>query len=370
VARLRRSLQRIATISRKDLLDAIREAKVLVAILVPLGLGLLYNYTFREEPRLQATVAYVSTETTLLPDALRTAAAPAVQLTFKESRSDDETRDLVRQGKADVGLVAAPGFDAAVQRGESPPLTVVERGGRQVNSSAPLVVSRLEVALVQMAGQRPPAVLQPEILDQRKPTGFAIMERLGIRQYLVLASLLTLVAMVAMFAVPIILAEEKEKKTLDALTLVASFPEVMVAKAVVGIVYTALATTLLLRLTRIAPADPATFVASLGLLSVTLIGFGLLLGSILPSTQLQNWTGFLLIPVIAPAFLVGLPLDPAPALQILVNLFPTSQGSRLAVNGLSGKALFGDAWLSYLVIAVWCALAYGLLWWRLATRED
>ena len=41
-----RSLVRIFTLFAKDLKDAIRDARVLVALIVPLGIGLFYNYAF------------------------------------------------------------------------------------------------------------------------------------------------------------------------------------------------------------------------------------------------------------------------------------------------------------------------------------
>jgi hypothetical protein len=66
------------------------------------------------------------------------------------------------------------------------------------------------------------------------------------------------------------------------------------------------------------------------------------------------------------SFAVGYPL-PGP-LSIALGLLPTSQATKLAINGLSGDELFGRPWLAVLIIAAWGAVAYGLLW-RLSKRE-
>jgi hypothetical protein len=39
-------------------------------------------------------------------------------------------------------------------------------------------------------------------------------------------------------------------------------------------------------------------------------------------------------------------------------------------NGLAGKPLFADLWISFAVLLVWVAIAYGLLAWRLSRRES
>ena len=106
------------------------------------------------------------------------------------------------------------------------------------------------------------------------------MGELGARKYFVLATVVMMLGMIAVLAVPIILTEEAEKKTLDALLLVANYREVIVAKALVGVAYSAISVALMLALTRLQPADMPTFVAGTGLLAVALIGAGLLLGGV------------------------------------------------------------------------------------------
>ncbi|MER3438567.1 MAG: hypothetical protein C4346_13815, partial [Chloroflexota bacterium] len=120
------SIARVTTIFRKDLLDAIRDARVLVALLVPLGIGVFYNLTFDDNEQIpEATIVYLAGSETRLFDALREVAGSAVRLTFHEVDNEQELRRQVSEGDADLGIIVPPGFDAAVAAGQSPALTVI-----------------------------------------------------------------------------------------------------------------------------------------------------------------------------------------------------------------------------------------------------
>ncbi len=362
------TLHRIASIFRRDLTEAIRDSRVLVAIVIPLFLGLLYNLALqREEPiRPSVTVAYVGSQTTELPDALRARIGDTLTLTFKPVDTPDEVRAMVARKDAAVGVVASSGFDSAVKRGDQASLTVIVPTPPSL--VAIYVTAALEPVLRQMAGQPLPAIIKTET-SRPAEVSQSVFLRLGPRRYFVVSTVVMLVTMISMMAVPVILSEEREKKTLDALVLIASYPEVILAKALVGIAYIVVSGSILLGLTRLAPANLWVFAGGMGLLSVTLIGFGLLIGAIFNPGQINTWVGFFLLLIVAPAFLVGLPSLPG-AVETVLRFIPTGEAARLAVNGMSGRALFPQAWLSTLVIAVWGVLGYGLLLWRLSRRES
>jgi len=353
-------------IFRKDLRDAIRDARVLVAVIVPLGLGILYGQIFSDEaPTLEVDIAYTAAGQTQLLDTLQTAAGPAVKLNFSAYDDEAAVREHVADEDADLGLVIPAGFDEAVAEGSSPPLTVIRA---QTSSDADLITAILDGALRTMAGQQPPATIQQEIIDEPPSAAQAIVEELGLRRYFVVAVAVMLVAMIGMLAVPVILAEEAEKKTLDALVMAVSYSDVIVAKALVGLVYVVISVGLLLGLTGVAPEQPALFIGALLTLSLALIGFGLLLGGVFKNAnQLNTWSGFILLPVIAPAFIAGLPMPDV--VEVLLKLLPTSQAVQLMINGLSGRAYYSDTWLGFVVILAWTALAYLLLLRTLQRRE-
>ena len=354
----------VLTIFRKDLLDAIRDSRVLVALLVPLGIGLFYNVTFDDEDtQTRATLAYASPDQTRLPEVLLDVVGDAVEVTVRREASAEEVRRLVEAEHADLGVVLPAGFDAATAGGGTPTLTLVQPASPGLG--ADFVAASLDPALRRLAGQAPPATIQVAAVGAEEETA---VERLGLRRWAVLSSVMFLIAMIGLLAVPVILAEEAERKTLDALTMIASYGDVIAAKALVGLCYVAVSVPLLLGLTGLSPDDVPTFAGTTLALSATLIGFGLLLGGIFRNAnQINTWSGFLLLPVITPVFLVGLPMPRL--VDIILAALPTSQATRLAMNGLSGEALFGNAALSYAVILAWGVAAYALLWWRLARRE-
>ena len=359
--------RRVRTIFTKDLRDAIRDARVLVAIVVPLGIGVFYSVVFDDDDptRPSATVAYATEGSTRLPETLVEVAGAGVDIELRPADDPAEVDRWVQAGEADFGFAVPAGFDEAAQAGRQPPLTVFLPS--EPTFGAHFVAAALEPAIRLVAGQELPASIETASAAPLEEDE-TIFEQLGIRSYTVLASVIFLVVMIAMLVVPVVLAEEAEKKTLDALVLIASYLDVIAGKALLGFAYIALAVALQLALTRLAVADAVAFAASLALLSVTLIGFGLLLGSVFKNAnQLNTWSGFLLIPVITPVFIVGTPVPDL--VDGIAQAIPTGAAMQLAINAATGEAVFADPWLSYLVIAVWGVAAYLLLAWQLNRRQ-
>ena len=360
-------LRRIGAIFRKDLRDAMRDSRVLLAVLLPLGLGLLYNVMFQDTPTVPTvTIAYAASDATTLPEQLKSTIGPAAHVTLVHATNAADVRQRLSAKKADVGLVVPPGFDTDIARGKTPTVTVL--GAQSSSTGATIALSTLDTVLRHMAGQGPPATVRVEMVPTSQGGIEAVIGRLGFRQYFAFASIMMIVGMITMLALPIVLGEEREKKTLDALVLVASYPDVIAAKVLFGAVYILIAVPLLLVLTRVSPANIITFTAALGLLSVTLIGFGLLLGGLFTASQMNTWGSLFMIPVILPPFLIGLPLPGV--VNAIFNALPSTQAMRLILNSATspGHPFFEQAWLSYLIIAAWGVVAYGLLQWRLSRR--
>ncbi len=356
----------IRTIFLKDVRDAIRDARVLVAILVPLGLGIFYGAILDDQAvRPTATVFFSAAEPTDLDDMLIGVVGDAVRMDLGSEPDVAALRRFVGEEEVDVGIIVPPGFDAAIRRGERPALDVIVAPNVAVGGQ--YVAGAIEPALERLAGRASVAEVRVAA-EPPPPDQVRLLDRLGLRRYSLLTTVVLLVVMIAMLAVPVILAEEAEKRTLDALVMIASYLDVVLAKALVGLAYVAIAVAIQLSLTRLVPVDIGMFVAALAVLSVTLIGFGLVLGGLFKNAnQINTWSGFLLMPIVVPVFLVGLPVPPWT--DVLLTLFPTSQGARLAVNSLIGETVFPDAWLSFLVILVWGAMAYAMVLRQLARRE-
>lgn len=355
----------VLAIFRKDVVDAIRDSRVLVSLLTPLILAILYNSIFPEERLFEAKVAYAGPETSAIVRTLEERAGQTVSLRLRHVDSAAEARRLVESEDVDTAFVLPADVDDAVRQGRRPTITLIQSGD---GAAANFVSAGVEAGLRALAGQSAIATVAVERV-QAGSTESGVMGELGARRYFVLATVVMMLGMIAVLAVPIVLTEEAEKKTLDALLLVANYREVILGKALVGIAYSAASVALMLALTRLQPVDIPTFVAGTGLLAVSLIGLGLLLGGLFKTAgQVYTWSSVLLLPIIGPAFVAGLPVPDA--LDLALRTFPTFQGMRVMTNGLAGKPLFGDIWISYAVLLAWVAIAYGLLAWRLARRES
>lgn len=355
--------KRTLTIFYKDAKSAILDGRVLVAILVPIALALFYNFSFDEERQTpDATIAHTGT-TSALPQTLEGVTGDAANLTF-ETASPEQVRQMVAEEEADIGLIAPEGFDAAVQNGQSPQLTVLQP--ESPGFGGEVVAGSVEPALRALAGQNVPASVATESVAAGGSGN--VLAQVEISGYFVLVAVVLLVGMICMLALPVILAEESEKKTLDALVMVASYGEVVVAKALVGLLYVVLSVALTLAITGVTPENLLLFGGAVLLLTITLTGFGLLMGSLFNNAnQINTWSGFLLIPVLAPAFMVGFPMPEA--VERALDFIPTSQATRLAVNGLSGEEIFSNPAFSLAVVVVWGVAAYLILLWALRRRQ-
>jgi ABC-2 type transport system permease protein len=358
----------VAALFRKDMVDGIRESRVLISLLTPIILAVLYNVLFPDARVVEIKAAYAGPENSALVQTLkaRAEAGGSVDLKLVHVATKEEAVALVTKKDADVAFVMPDDVDDAIKAGRAPTITIIQLDAP--TSASSFVDNNLSIGARTLAGQKPPAVIATESVKAGGADTGALVA-MGTRRYFVLATVVMMLGMVAILAVPIMLTEEVEKKTLDALLLVGSYLEVIAAKALVGLAYTALAVTVMLSLTRLRPADLSTFIVGTAMLSLSLIGIGLLIGGLFRNAQqVYSWSSVLLIPVIGPAFAAGLPVPDA--VDLVLRLLPTSQGMKIMANGLAGKPVFADLTQSYLVVILWAAVAYGILAWRLSRRES
>ncbi len=113
--------------------------------------------------------------------------------------------------------------------------------------------------------------------------------------------------MTALLTVPMVLAEESEKKTLDALVMIASYAEVIIAKALLGIVMVAVSATILLQITSLDIGQTGVDGAWTLRDGVIVDRRRLLMAGLFESTaQLNTLSRTSSFPFIIPAFIVGL----------------------------------------------------------------
>jgi ABC-2 type transport system permease protein len=361
--------RRLRAIYRKDMRDAIRDSRVLTALLMPLALGLLYSFMFSDESvQVQkGTVGIVAAGPTQLQQAIsQQVKGSLLRLSFVTVSDVGTLQRQVQQKKVDVGLVVPEGFDEAVATGESPTLTIVVPASPGFDSG--YVRAVIDRSVAAMAGRAPPATIVVRTVPPETGGSTAAINVLGARKNFILISIILLLCMVAVYAVPAVLVEEIEKKTMEALSLIASTAEVIGAKALFGITLSVVSVPILLVITRGRPTDVVALAAAVVVSAVVLVGIGLLFAGLMKSQQqINTWSGALLLPLLAPAIVVGMP-TPDVVNQALAFI-PTTQSFRLMANAFAGRTLYPHEVLSYAVLVAWGVGVYALLWWRLSRQE-
>ncbi len=358
---------RIRPIYRKDMRDALRDSRVLTALITPLLLGLLYSFMFTSDvPTEKVKVGIVSPDATSLTSAISKLAPATVRLTFVTMADPAHLKREVQRKEVDVGLVLPAGFDAAVLAGSSPVLTAVLPSSPSFGGD--YVAAILDRSTQTLTGRTPAA----RIVQQKMPAdsgGSGAMDVLGVRRIFIVISIILLLTMIAVYAVPAVLIEETEKKTMDALTLIASAAEVITAKAQFGVTLSVVGVPVLLVITRGRPADVVSLLIATLLSAAVLVGIGLLFAGLLKNQQQVNtWSGLVLMALLAPAFTIGLAVPDS--VNTALSFLPTVHTFRLLANALTGKPLYPNAWVSYAALAAWGVAAYGLVWWRLSRQEE
>ena len=312
------SVRRIVAIFRKDLFDSVRDSRILVTLLVPLLIGVTYSFAFDDTSLPSATLVVSDAGSSTLVEQISRAVSGELDLTVTQVDSAEAVQAKIASEDADVGLVIPAGFDQAVASGANPNLGVSV--GSTSSIGGQYVLATIDPILRQMAGQALPAQVTVDTVAP-DTSQLTIIDRMSMRTWSIVISLVLMIAMVAMLAI-----------------------------------------------TRIRPVDTAWFLVGIALTAFTLLGLGLLIGSIFKSaTQLNTWSGLFLAPVIIPAAVIGLGLTWW--IDRLAGFTPTGAGMKLLTNAFADTPLYTPRWEPIAVLIVWAIIFYGLLLWQLSRRR-
>jgi ABC-type Na+ efflux pump permease subunit len=345
--------RRILAILVKDLRDAWRDGRIVLLLLLPIGMVIpLLSGDPNQLP--STTVAIADGGDGRLARELRSAADRGVRIEVTQAGDAASARRLVGREDAELAVLVPP---AAPPPGE---ILVAESASPAAQSVAALVPD----ALARADGHRVAA--RPQVRSvapaQRSPIDIVGREAVS-----ALFAIIILATLVAMMVVPIQTAEELETGTFGALRLAATAPEILAAKALAGLLYGSAGVALIVAVTGMEMHDPLLFAAAaLGLL-VSLVGFGLLLGLLAPSSNAINTYGAFLVAPVAGAAVAVFVLDPGVVRTILDGL-PFTQAAKLLGNGVAPGAFHTGA-VAWLVIGAWALAGYGALV-RVASRRE
>ena len=356
------SPRRIIAILLKDLRDAGRDGRILVLLALPIALAVFYNATIDDQGTLPSVdVVVVDSPPGNVTEQLRRAAGKSVELKLRRAGDAASARRLVARGDAELAVVVAP----APVAGTGGPVRADVLVSTDASPTAQSVVAIVPDALARAAGREPAARTQVRAVA---PTDQSPADIVGARSLTVLITIILFVAFVAMMVVPIQTAEELETGTFGALRLAATGTEILAAKALAGYLYGAVGLVVTVVLTSLEIDDPLLFYGAAVALIVSLVGFGLLLGLLVPNANAINtYGGVLLLPVIAVASAVFF-VDSG-VIVTICDVLPFSQAARLLGDGLSATDPFHAGLVSWAVVGAWAIAGYAILA-RIATRRE
>src|SRR6185369_6238438 len=222
------------------------------------------------------------------------------QMKVITAASAEGVANEVETSKAVGGLAIPADFDADIAAGKQPEL-VVYVNNKQNDIEQAMFRQLMERQFLALVQERLPAHLT--WIDVNKEAR-AESPAFNLNQMMLPLLLLLTFAMTGALVVPLLLVEEKEKRTLDfLLTSPASLTEIIAGKALTGVVYSFLIAGLLLAInSRLIGNWPLTLLTIfLGILF--LVAVGLFMGSLFQNTmQVNTWAGLILFVLLAPSF--------------------------------------------------------------------
>ena len=350
----------IAAITRKDVIDAIRNRYLLTALFTPLFVAVLFRLLLPGTNDSILTIVVHDSGNSAMTAQLR----KIPQIKIVDAASAEETESEVQTHKAIGGLVVPANFDADATAGKQPELTIYINNKKSVFEQAALR-RLLDQQVRDLVKQPEPARLV--WIDVDKDTSEQNRRGLALPQMLLPLLLLLTLGMIGAMVVPLLLVEEKEKRTLDfLLSSPASLKEIVAGKALTGVAYTILIAGLLLVIHRHLVGNWLLMGLSILLGLVFVVAVGLLMGSLLSNTmQVNTWAGTVLIVLLAPSFpSFGLPA----AVDTAMRFVPTYYLTKALEVSLTGNVT-SRVWVHLAIVLVCTVIAFSAAAWALHRRQ-
>ena len=302
------SIRRVAILLRRELLQGSKSFILLWSVVLPvvmsLVLSLVFGTLFSDKPRLGIADEDSSGLVTLAQD------SPAV--ITREYGSVSDLEQAVKTGAVDFGIVLPEDFDNLVREGQPVEVTAYIWGESLAKHRVIAQVTLLD--------------LVRELSDREAPVDIAINTlgeeaRIPWSDRLLPLMVLMAVFIGGMFLPATSLVTEKQKRTLEALTVTpTTLREVMLAKGILGFSISLAMGLIILALNQAFGSQPGLLTLMLALGAVMASELGLILGSFAKdmSSLFAVWKsgGILLF---APAFIYLFPEIP----QWIGQIFPT-----------------------------------------------
>jgi ABC-2 type transport system permease protein len=349
------TLARTFKVLRKDLQLGPRSPIFLWVLLLPLLITLILQVTFGDlfdpQPRLGIVDQDASTVTTAVED------MEGIELSLLDDV--EEMKTMVEGNDLDAGLFLPAGFDADVRSGVRPRLEFYVGGESLASNRIILAVTTIDLVRA-VEGRAPPVEVDVVSFGE---------EVLSISTRLVPFITMYALLVAAVFLPSFSLADEREKRTLEALVVTpVKLSEVVVAKGILGFGLAIAMSFVTLWLNGALTGQPLALTVVLLVAGLLLVEIGLIFGTaskdITGVFTLIKGTGFILL---APAIFYIFPDWP----QWIAKLFPTywviNPVYEVTINGAGLSTVWSELLIALAVVAV-LAVLVALLTRRLQTK--
>jgi ABC-2 type transport system permease protein len=330
--------RRVAVLVGKELVYGSKNLMFIFAVVIPLLfsliVSLLVGTLFAGKPRL----GIADLGSSQLPGQLS-------QLDYVTTRvygSAAVLRADVERGALDIGVVLPNGFDAALKSGGSTDLELYV-WGESLLKHRTVLGATLSRQVIALAGREIPIQTATTLLGDKASISW------DVRLFPMLVAFAVLLG--GMLIPSTALVEEKEKRTLTALTVTpATLGEVMTAKGIVGALVSVLMGMLILTINGAWSAQPALMLLVLVLSAVEAAAFGVILGTVVSdiNTLFTAIKGLGLL-LYAPPLIYMFPQIPQWVARVFPTYYMIGPIVELSLNGATWGGIARD-------VAVLCAL--------------
>jgi len=360
ISKVQRNLRVILAIVGKDIVDAIKNKSIFSQILTVIFIIVLYRFlpsfeTGNELPRL---VLYDAGSSQLVADLENSMVLDLVETPSQAAmEAFIEDQDVVV-----LGLVLPPELDEKINAGGA-----IQIEGYAVHWASEKEIAEtinlVETEIEKLAGHSIQIHTEENVV-------YSIPDSRG-RSFLVSLSVVLVLVIARAFIVPLLMLEEKQNKTLDALLVSPASPSLVVlGKAFSGSLYCAIAAAaaLILNHTLITHWGLAVLATLCGVLFA--VGVGLLLGSIFEVKQQLTLWGFVLVNFLGIPLFLRMMNDILPAgLMKIINIIPTVALSKVFQASFSNRATLDIFGPDLAVVLTGTVIVYTIVVW-VVRRSD
>ena len=356
---MKQRLMIVWAIAHKDMLDALKQQYLLFSLSLPILLSLALSFIPQDAGAANAlnVVVYDPGESQFIATLQ---ALPEIELS-RVSQLEDVLAPL--QADHIGGLIIPANFDAEIQTGQQPELVV------SVNGERSIVEQQLFRRLIEQ--QVWELVEQPARINwiEQNTTSPTIIQA----QHATFISMIVFaLPLTGIFLVPLLIVEEKEKQTLQALLVSPARPiEIALGKAMTGVVYSAAMVAILLVMQQGWQGDWLVSMVVLFMGALAMVTLGLILGSLFrTSMQVNTWSGLLLLIFMVP--IVVLVFDMPLFVTAMLYVLPTYHLVEVLQLSLAGETATAPLQVvSSIVMLLLITLgAFGVVAWLLRREES